>query len=71
MIYDASDRVVQTEKFPAIKDIARKQRRDFYVYFPLQFNELTSGDYRLELSVEDVAGNETAVLRPFMRFSVE
>ena len=71
VIYDANDRVVQTEKFPAIKDIARKQRRDFYVYFPLQFNELTSGDYRLELSVEDVAGNETAVLRPFMRFSVE
>ena len=71
VIYDANDQVVQTEKFPAIKDVARKQRRDFYVYFPVQFNELDSGDYRLELSVQDVAGNETAVLRPFMRFSVK
>ena len=71
VIYDANDRVVQTEKFPAIKDIARQQRKDFYVYFPVQFNELARGDYRLELSVEDVAGNETTVLRPFMRFSVK
>ena len=71
VIYDANDQVVQTEKFPAIKDIARKQRRDFYVYFPVQFNELDSGDYRLELSVQDVGGNETAVLSPFMRFSVK
>ena len=71
VIYDANDQVVQTAKFPAIKDIARKQRRDFYVYFPVQFNELASGDYHLELSVQDVAGNETAVLRPFMRFSVK
>jgi len=71
VIYDANDRVVQTAKFPEIKDIARKQRRDFYIYFPVQFSELASGDYRLELSVEDVAGNETAVLRPLMKFSVE
>ena len=70
VIYDANGKVVQTAKFPAIKDIARRQRHDFYVYFPVQFNDLTSGDYRLELSVEDVAGNETAVLQPLMSFSV-
>ena len=69
-IYDANDQVVQTAKFPAIKDVARHQRRDFYVYFPVQFDELARGDYRLELSVEDAAANKTAVLRPFMRFSV-
>ena len=71
VIYDANGQVVQTEKFPAIKDIARTQRRDFYVYFPVQFNELAKGDYQLELSVHDVAGNETVVLRPVMRFSVK
>ena len=70
VIYDANDQVVQTKKFPAIKDIARQQRRDFYVYFPVQFNELANGDYRLELNVEDITGNKTAALRPSMRFSV-
>ena len=69
-IYDANDQIVQTAKFPAIKDVARHQRRDFYVYFPVQFNDLAQGDYRLELSVEDASANETAVLRPFMRFSI-
>ena len=70
VIYDASDNIVQTANFPAIKDVARHQRRDFYVYFPVQFDNLVRGDYRLELSVEDASANQTAVLRPFMRFSV-
>ena len=70
VIYDANDQIVQTADFPAIKDVARHQRRDFYVYFPVQFNNLAAGDYQLELSVEDASASETAVLRPFMRFSV-
>ena len=71
VIYDANDQVVQTANFPAIKDVARHQRRDFYVYFPVQFNDLARGDYRLELSVEDASASKTAVLKPFMRFSVK
>ena len=70
VIYDANDQIVQTANFPAIKDVARHQRRDFYVYFPVQFDNLERGDYRLELSLEDASADKSAVLRPFMRFSV-
>ena len=70
VIYDANNQVVQSASFPAIKDVARHQRRDFYVYFPVQFDDLDRGDYRLELSIEDASASKTAVLQPYMRFSV-
>ena len=71
VIRDESGNIVQTANFPVIKDVARQRRRDFYVYFPVQFDNLTRGVYDLELSVEDASASETAVLRPFMRFSVK
>ena len=70
VIYDVNDQIVQTAKFPVVKDVARQRRRDFYVYFPVQFDGLASGEYRLELNIEDVASNKTAVFQPFMKFSV-
>lgn len=70
-IFNAKGEVVQSKAFPQIKDIARQRRRDFYVYFPVALNDLPSGDYRLELSIEDALGQHTAKLAPAIRFSVK
>jgi hypothetical protein len=69
-IHDANGNVVQSKTFPQIKDVARQRRRDFYVYFPLTLENLASGDYRLELSIEDELGQKKATLTPAIRFSV-
>ena len=68
-IYDSQGRVVQQAEFPAVEDVARQKRRDFYMYFPVQLNDLASGEYRMELLIEDHYANKTAAV-PSMRFQV-
>ena len=70
VIYDSQGRVVQQSEYPAVEDIARNRRRDFYMYFPIQIGELAAGDYNLELLVEDLGSNKTAALKPGISFQV-
>jgi len=70
VIYDQQGRVVQQSEYPVVDDVARKKRRDFYMYFPIQIGELAVGNYKLELMVEDLSSNKTAVLKPGMAFQV-
>ena len=70
VIYDSQGRVVQQSEYPAVEDVARNRRRDFYMYFPIQVGELAAGDYKLDLLVEDLSSNKTAALKPGLTFQV-
>ena len=70
VIYDSQGRVVQQSEYPAVEDVARNRRRDFYMYFPIQIGDLAAGDYKLELLVEDLSSNKTAALKPGITFQV-
>ena len=70
VIYDEQGRVAQQSEYPAVEDVARKRRRDFYMYFPIQIGDLAPGNYKLELLVEDLSSNKTAALKPGMTFQV-
>ena len=70
-IYDATGKVVQQAEFPTVDDIARKRRRDFYMYMPVTLGDLPAGQYVLHALVEDVYGNKTASLDPPLKFSVK
>ncbi len=70
-IYDADGHVVQQAEFPSVDDVARKHRRDFYMYMPVTLGELPSGEYVLHALVEDIYGNKTASLDPPLSFSVK
>lgn len=70
-IYDANGKVVQQAEFPTVDDVARKRRRDFYMYMPVTLGDLPPGNYVLHALVEDVYGNKTASLDPPLSFSVK
>jgi hypothetical protein len=71
VIYDQQGRAVQQSEYPNVEDIARKRRRDFYMYFPIQLENLKPGQYKLQLMVEDLNGRKTASLEPALEFKVE
>lgn len=71
VIYDQQGRAVQQAEYPIVEDIARKRRRDFYMHFPIQLDNLASGSYKLELMVEDLNGNKTASIEPELEFQVK
>jgi len=70
-IYDADGKVVQQAEYPTVDDVARKRRRDFYMYLPVTLSDLPSGQYVLHALVEDIHGNKTASLDPPLNFSVK
>lgn len=69
-IYDADGNAVQQAEFPAVEDVARKKRRDFYMYLPVTLGDLPAGEYVMHLLVEDIHGNKSASLEPPLKFSV-
>lgn len=70
-IYDSEGKVVQQAEYPAVDDVARKRRRDFYMYMPVTLAELPAGNYVLHALVEDVHGTKTASLDPPLQFSIK
>ncbi|QEG24614.1 hypothetical protein [Mariniblastus fucicola] len=70
-IYNANGKVVQQAEFPTVDDVARKRRRDFYMYMPVTLGDLPAGQYVLHALVEDIYGNKTASLDPPLKFRVE
>ncbi|MGI9516428.1 MAG: hypothetical protein ACR2NP_05260 [Pirellulaceae bacterium] len=59
-IVDAENRVVYQYEFQPVEDTAQRRRKDFYMFFPVAMPELPIGEYRLQLSVEDLVGNKVA-----------
>lgn len=70
-IYDSNGKVAQQAEYPTVDDVARKRRRDFYMYMPVTLGDLPPGQYVLHALVEDVHGNKTASLDPPLPFSVK
>ncbi len=71
VIYNEQGRAVQQAEYPIVEDVSTKRRRDFYMHFPVQLGNLTSGHYRLELMVEDLNGNKTGSVEPGLEFRVQ
>ena len=43
-IVDQQGRVMQQGEFPNVEDMALNKRRDFYLFFPIAFQDLPSGN---------------------------
>jgi hypothetical protein len=71
VIIDEQGNEVQKGDFPIVEDVASRKRRDFYMYFPIGFNNLPTGDYKMGLLVEDLTAGKQAMLQPLMSFSIE
>ena len=71
LIVDEQGRVFQHGEFPNVEDMALNKRRDFYLFFPIAFQDLPSGHYRLELAVDDLTANRTSRVNPSLEFTVE
>ena len=70
VVYDEQGRAVQQAEYPAIDDVVRNRRRDFYMYFPIKLDHLKPGKYRMEILVEDLGNNKSAALDPLV-FNVQ
>jgi len=69
-ILAANGKSVQAGAFPNITDESVRQRRDFYCYFPVTLANLSAGEYRFELKLQDLADGREAGIKPAMKFSV-
>ncbi len=82
-IKDQRGNVVQSGEFPDIEDVTTRQRRDFYLYFPVTLQNLPAGEYQLSLTVDEPteSGSEkstaakptirSTTLEPKIKFSVQ
>lgn len=71
VIYDGQGVMVEQIKYPVVEDIARRRRRDFYMYFPAQLRDLPAGQYRMELSVEDLGSQSSDSIKTGLEFQIE
>ncbi len=69
-ILDADGKQVDGYEFPVVDDIARNQRRDFYVHLPVQLGDLPAGNYSIQLNIDDLNGNTSANLAIPLEFEV-
>ena len=69
VVHDSAGKIVHEETYPAIEDMARRHRRDFYLHLPVTILELSPGEYQITVSIEDLANANTATL-PAIDFSV-
>ena len=69
-IDDQRGNVVQSGEFPDIEDVTTRQRRDFYMYFPVTLQNLPAGEYQLSLTVDELTGSgseKSAAVKPTIR----
>ena len=69
-IKDSAGNIVQETDYPAVADYARNIRRDFFMHVPVQFADLQSGEYTLQLRVEDFGSGKTATLNQPLNFRI-
>ncbi|MDB4368858.1 hypothetical protein N9Z58_01855, partial [bacterium] len=70
-IENEAGQLVQSGQFPIIEDNAPKRRRDFYLYFKIELNELEPGNYRLRMEIEDLNGQKKGNLEQDLLFNVQ
>ena len=60
-IQDQNRKVVGQTTYETVRDVCRNRRLDFYVYFEWQVpSDLPTGDYFLQVTVEDRLGDKTS-----------
>ena len=69
-IIDSNNRVVYQHQYQPVRDSAQRRRKDFYMFFPVTIPQMGPGQYRLQLSVEDLVGNKVARCQEDMFFNV-
>jgi hypothetical protein len=69
-IVDATNRVVYQHQYQPVRDMSLRRRRDFYMFFPVTIPDLPPGQYRLQLSVEDLVGNKVAAAPQDLVFQI-
>ena len=70
-IYNENGQNVQTGDFPTIEDTAPQRRREFYLYFKIELNQLEPGNYRLQMEIEDLNGQKKGKLEQDLLFIVQ
>lgn len=69
-IVDCDEEVVQRVDFPVVSDLARKIRRDFFMYVPVKFGDLPPGEYKLQCHVRDEGCGKSAKLELPLSFTL-
>lgn len=67
-IIDQENRVVYQHQYQPVTDVAKRRRNDFYMFFPVTIPALRPGQYRLQLSVDDLVGDKIANTREDLVF---
>lgn len=62
VVHDLAGKIVHEEIYPAIEDLARRHRRDFYLHLPITIFELSPGEYQITVSIKDLANASKATL---------
>ena len=62
---------MQAGDFPTIEDTAPQRRRDFYLYFKIDLNQLEPGNYRLRMEIEDLNAQKKGNLEQDLLFIVQ
>lgn len=69
IVNQSGDRIDGFE-FPVVEDVARNQRKDFYVHLPVHVGELAPGKYAIQLHITDLTAESSAVLMQPIEFSI-
>ena len=69
-IIDSNNRVVYQNQYQPVKDVSQRRRKDFYMFFPVTVPQMAPGQYRLQMSVDDLVGNKIASSREDLVFQV-
>ena len=69
-IVDSRNQVVYQYQYQPITDRSQRRRQDFYMFFPVTLPRLAAGQYRLQLSIEDLVGKKVASSRQDLVFDV-
>ncbi len=70
-IHNEDGQQVQAGDFPTIEDTAPQRRRDFYLYFKIDLNQLEPGNYRLRMEIEDLNAQKKGNLEQDLLFIVQ
>ena len=69
-IVNSVGETVQTQSFPEFVDQSQSKRRDFFIYLPIQLNDLNTGKYQCQIQLLDKKSQQTATLVNGLDFTV-
>jgi hypothetical protein len=70
VITDLSGKVVAEREYGSVDDLSQSRREDFYLVFPASLPDLTPGNYRLYLIVQDELSRDQVAQGVPLQFSI-